>query len=392
MVSVVADNPLIQRSLLRIVALAEAAGAEFHRDLVVKCIDGTLSIEAPPDSAGSILIRLPWDCLVPIPPFEIAVAGDEFTIASYDTGITGTCVAMMEAMLELYNLTHKLAEHRRTSAWCLVASHPELLSNVMTGRQPRLRDAVASGNRGELEQKSFFGARVFGYTETPGASIFPVLLPILDAMNHHAQGERFHYDAPSEHGQVLRIARSKPLPEMGNECFANYGNHDCYDTWMSYGFVEEAPGFLRSRAMQIDLPGLGTIHSTDVVGARAKAALPPPVRDLHFYIPKLLLKREREIEISSVIVPGPRAPRALRRVLSLLIAELSPGRSVPRDLVLHAERQIIEGNREYYRTLKAALLDISLADGAQQPILDNFIRTCEIQLGWLRDYAGYAQG
>jgi hypothetical protein len=391
MVSVVADNPLIERSVLRIAALAEAAGAEFHRDLVVQCSDGALSVEAPPDSAGSILIRLPWDSLVPIPPFEIAVAGDDFSMASYDTEITGTSVAMMEAMLELYNLTHKLAEHRRTSPWCLVASHPELLPKIMTGRQPRLQDAIASGHRGEVELRSFLNARVFSYTETPEASSFPVLLPILDAMNHHARGERFRYDAPSERGQVLRIARSQPLPGMGDECFAYYGDHDCYDTWMSYGFVDDAPAFLRSRAMKIDLPGLGTIEIADVVRPLGKAALSPPIRDLHFYIPKILLKREHEIEISSLRVPGPRAPRALRRVLSLLIAELSTARSVPRDLVLHAEHQVIEGNDEYYRTLKAALHGIALEDRLQQPILDNFIRMCDIQLGWLRDYAGYAR-
>lgn len=91
-------------------------------------------------------------------------------------------------------------------------------------------------------------------------------------------------------------------------------------------------------------------------------------------------------------VPGPRAPRALRRVLSLLIAELSPGRSVPRELVLYAEQQIIDSDAEYYRWLKATLLDISPGAGVQQPIVDNFIRMCDIQLDRLRDYAGYAQG
>jgi hypothetical protein len=378
---------------MRIATLAEAAGAEFHRDLVVKCIGGTMSVEAPPGSAGSILMRLPWDCLVPVAPFEFSVAGDEFTIASHDPEVTGTCVALMEAMAELYNLTHKLAAHRRTSPWCLIASQPALLPKVMTGRQPpRLRDAIESGKRGEFELRSFFSARVFDYAEKPEAAIFPVLLPILDAMNHHPQGARFHYEDPSEGAKVLRIARSKPLPRMGDECFAYYGNHDCYDTWMNYGFVDQAPTFLRSRPMKIDLPGVGTIQITDVTGTRTKPALPPPIRDLHYYLPKLLRKRGREIETASVLVPGPQAPRALRRVLALLIAELSPRQSVSRELVLHAEQQVIAGNREYYGTLKEALLGISLEDGLQQPIVDNFLRMCDIQLGRLSDYADHAQG
>ena len=131
---------------------------------------------------------------------------------------------------------------------------------------------------------------------------------------------------------------------------------------------------------------------SDVFAIRNKQELPLPVSDLHFYIPKLLARQQGRIDIASVLVPGPQAPRALRRTLYLLVAELSPGRPPSRALVLDMERQIISVNTDYYQTLAAFLHAMTLKDELQRPILNNFIRMCELQLGHLRDYAGYATG
>jgi hypothetical protein len=392
MVMLLADNWEIERTLRRLVALSEAAGAEFSPDLVVKCVDGNLSIEAPPDSVGTVLMRLPWDCLVPISPFHLAVAGDELVISSYETSLTSTCVATMEAMLELYNLTNKLAVHRRTSPWSLLAEHPELLPNLMTGRRILYHELVRSGNRDQLEIKSFLNTRAFDYKATPGAPGFPVLLPVLDAMNHHSQGAPFAFDDSSGLGRVLTVGRSRPLPEAGNECFAFYRPHDCFDCWMGDGFIDETADFVRSLAMVIDIAGIGTIKMDDIFELRSKHELPPPVHDLHFYIPKLYATGRDQIHTAAVLIPGRQAPRALRRTLHFLITGLNHGRPPSRDLVLQAEQQVIAANTAYYQTLAGVLRTMTLRDERQRPILHEFIRMCEIQLGRLQAYAGHAAG
>ncbi len=392
MVSVLADNLENERSLRRLVALTEAAGAEFSRDLVVKCIDGSLSVEAPPDSVGSVLMRLPWDCLVPISPFQLAIAGDELVISSYEPSLTSTCVATMEAMLELYNLTNKLAAHRRTSPWSLIAAHPELLPNLMTGRRILYQDLIRSGNRDQLEIKSFLNTRAFDYKAKPGAPGFPVLLPVLDAMNHHSQGAPFAFDDSTLRGRVLTVTRSRPLPGTGNECFAFYRPHDCFDCWMGDGFIDETTDFVRSLSMVIDIAGIGTVKLDDVFALRSEHELPPPVRDLHFYIPKLYATGRNQIETAAVLIPGRQAPRALRRTLYFVISELRLGRPPSRDLVMSAEQQVIAANTSYYQTVAAFLRTMPIKEELQRPILENFIRMCEIQLGHLRDYARYAAG
>jgi hypothetical protein len=392
MVSVLADNLEVERSLHRLVALSEAGGAEFSPDLVVRCVDGNLSIEAPPDSVGNVLMRIPWDCLVPLAPFHFAIAEDKIVIASHEPELTGACVAMMEAMLELYNLTNKLAVHRRTSPWSLAASHPEILPNLLTGRAPGYRDLIVSGNRDELELQTFFKTRSLGYTETEATPGYSVLMPILDAMNHHLDGAPYGLDAGGTHGPTLTMARSRPSPGTGNECFACYGGHDCFDIWMGYGYLNDTPHFVRSLRIGLDLPGRGMIQTTDGFVRRKKEVLPSSVSDLQFYIPALFARKPGQINIASLLIPGRQAPRALRRTLQFLITELNPDRPPSRALVLHVEQQVIAANTTYYEALAAFLHAMPLKDELQRPILENFIRMCELQLGHLRDYAGYAAG
>jgi hypothetical protein len=394
MALIAADNRDVERSLQKLMMLSEEAGAEFSDDMVVKCVDGNFSIEAPPDCVGQVLIRLPWHSLVPLKPFELSIVNDDIVISSHDPGLTRTSVARMEAFLELYNLTHKLAMHRRTSPWPLVASHPELLAYVARGRG---RGAYVisgklyePGKENELLLRSFLNSRVFNHKisgqQSATQEIFlEVLLPILDSMNHNFHGALYSRDKDSS----LTVARSVPVPEMANECFAYYGWHDSFDTWITYGFIDESVPFVCSAPMRLDLPSLGTIQVGHVIQTRAAGEFPESEKDLYFYIPKLLARRESHIEVSSLLIPGPGAPRALRRTLHLLITEMHPGHPRQSDLVLQAEQQIVAANANYYKNLRALLHSLSPKDPLQQPVLENFIRLCDLQLARIQNYCLY---
>jgi hypothetical protein len=109
------------------------------------------------------------------------------------------------------------------------------------------------------------------------------------------------------------------------------------------------------------------------------------------YIPKLLAKGKRHIETASILIPGPRAPKALRQTLRFLISEISPDHSQQSDLVLYAENQIIAANNTFYQNLMAYLQTLSPADPYQKPILEEFIRLCDLQLARIQVYSGCAE-
>jgi len=78
--------------------------------------------------------------------------------------------------------------------------------------------------------------------------------------------------------------------------------------------------------------------------------------------------------------------------LHFLIAEMSPGHSRQRDLVMEAERQIIAANQAYYRDLLAFLRPLGPQDPLQKPILRDFLHLCELQLARIQNYLCYAKG
>jgi hypothetical protein len=395
MVSIAADDCDIERSLQKNVDLAQKDGAEFSDDLLLRSVKGYLSLEAPPESFGKLLIHLPWDCLVPIQPFQLAVNDDDIFIASHDAALTRGCVARMEAILELFNLTGKFAEHRRISPWALIAANPEVLSYIEQRRgagDPELNKLVASADDKTLMLQTFLHTRAYNYkldNAHPGTGHelhYPVLMPVLDLMNHHIYGAPYR-DLGEAEGRALTMSRSAPL--AGVECFACYGPYDSFDTWLGYDFVDGRVPFVCSMAMTIELPHLGTIRMGKV--AKSRAATPVSVTDL-FYAPKVLARRGNDIETASLLIPGPEHPTALRRALRHLITEMSPGHPRQNDLVLHAEEQIIAANRSYYSKLSAFLKTLQLTDPLHQPILDNFVRLCELQLARIQTYVACAEG
>jgi hypothetical protein len=392
MVSIAADDCDIARSLQKNIDLAEQDGAEFGDDLRLKCVEGYLSLAAPPETVGKLLIRLPWECLVPIEPFQLIVTGDHISISSHDAALTRGCVARMEAILELFNLAGKFAEHRRTSPWSLIASHPELLSYIAQRQgasDPVLNRLIACGDDKTLMLQTFLHTRAYDY-KLDNANLdngptlqYPVLMPVLDLMNHHIYGARYR-DVSDPVGRALTMSRSAPL--AGNECFACYGPYDSFDTWLGYDFIDGRASFVCSVAMTIELPRLGTIRLGNFVRPRARSDLPDSLRDAWFYIPKLRGRKGNHLQVSALLIPGPQAPAALRRALQFLIAEMSPGHPRQRDLAMQAEEQILIANETHYRDLMAFLRSLCPDEPLHRPIVDNFVQICELQLARIEAY------
>jgi hypothetical protein len=114
-------------------------------------------------------------------------------------------------------------------------------------------------------------------------------------------------------------------------------------------------------------------------------------RDLRTYVPPILSRKEKCLNVGTVWIPGTQAPRALRRALQLLIGELGAPRNRHRDLVIAAEEQIIDANLTYYAELKSLLKRLAVDNEVHRAIRASFVRLCDQQIARLRDYIGYAE-
>jgi len=188
------------------------------------------------------------------------------------------------------------------------------------------------------------------------------------------------------------MRRSAPLPGKGDECFASYGFHDAYDSWITYGFVDDDVPFVQSLPVTVDLYRVGTIRLGETPLARESDGTEPLPGDLASYVPPILSRNGNHLKVGAVVIPGPQAPRALRRALRVLIGELGVPRQQHRDLVRCAEEQILDANLTYYDELKSCLEGLSVDDDAHGAIRANFIRLCDAQVARIRNYLSYAAG
>jgi hypothetical protein len=376
--SVVADDQTIEKSLQKLVELLRVGGAQISDGLVIKCLAGNLSIEAPAVRRGNPLIRLPQNCFVPLLAFRLALDGDEIVISSASERLEKGVIAIAETMFELYNLTGKVAHHRRASPWSLIVAHPELVPYVAPPSRedfPFSAKDVMSGNKAKVMLDSFLHSRLFEHRQSGQAPSIPVLLPITDFFDHHWKGEPYSYAG----NRAVLMRRSAPLAGQGDKCFARYGLHDAYDSWMTYGFVDEDVPFVQSIATTVELPGVGTIRLDDASAPDESG------------IPRILSKKGNHLVASAVMIPGPDTRRALRRTLRVLINKLTGGQQNWRDLAIDAERQIIDANLAYYAELKTCLVGLAVDNAAHSSIRANFVRLCEGQVTRLRNYLSYGE-
>ena len=393
MVSIVSDDENIKRSLATLVERCVACGAQIADDLVIKCLDKELSVEASPDGMSGDLIRLPHTAILPLKSFTFSLRGDEILLKSHAPDLPARTVALVESMLETFNLTHKIAAHKKTSSFLFLASQPDLIPAMMEARnEPHLRSLLTldTGDKEKFILDTFFKSRALLYRGGKDAQPMIVLMPLIELLNHHFQGARYR-NIEHENGNIIAVARSRFRGADGKQCFAFYGPNDSLDAWLTYNFVDDQPPYTRSVSLEIVLPDLGTIR----VGAQGNMAilenLPQQAQDLRFYLPNITGKMEDRLDVTFLLIPGASAPRALRRVLSILIEDFSPGHPRHKEFIALAEEQVISKNIAFYEELKITLQNLKLNDPSRKDIQTALARVCDLQLARLRHYSTYAR-
>src|SRR5262249_6924427 len=141
------------------------------------------------------LMKLPENTLVPVGSFDLALEGDDIAIRGAEPGVTAERRALLESMVELYNLTGKIAWYRRTSPVLFLGSQPDLARLIARGRdepmQRALERVMTGANTDSIVLRRFITTRWFRFQRDSDENSERVLMPILDLMNHHAQGSIF---------------------------------------------------------------------------------------------------------------------------------------------------------------------------------------------------------
>jgi len=386
MVKISAEDSEMEQLLTSLCDVAVEHGGYIHDELCIECVGGNLSVTAPKTiESGKPLITIPQDGILPLNEIEFRVNGDEVFIASMSEKVNLGQAKMAELMVAIYNATGKIAAQRLCSPDMLFFHDKDLLMRV-TGEGFVARCAKREPDQfvlGSFLQSRKLSMKLFS-DENPDPKPEPVLMPLIDFFNHHPKAQPFG----RKDGNL--VVYKTDLDSDDEECYVNYGRHDDHMSFTTYGYVETRSSHVLCRPMRVVVPNVGEIVIRKKPEARFNPQqLPGPLKGLGQFLSPIIFSGDREsLTFSALRIPSPAAPRAMRRILSFYVGNMS-GRLKDDELeraVQDIEQRVIDFNHAYYADLIADLADYKAAPGMEM-IIDNMKLMARCQLAKIEVYA-----
>ncbi len=399
MAIVESDNPEIKKELLALEKLIEQGGGGIHSKVIICDQGGGLSIKtAEPMDRGKEIIRLSRDTLLPADQYNVLVKRDEFHLEfPKNSSLSNLQRQLAETMIALYNLTGKVRLHKELSFLLSLQPYPELFEKLKEGRvfgknvlnwSERLRKGMDEDEFNDFLSDSFLKTRHLGYGDHLRTSDVSILMPLVDFLNHHWQGAAFNVGLGVRKGDLAVTANQ--VVEGSTECYAFYGPMDALDTLLRYDFVDEYSPVVRSVPVTLEVDGFGTIKVNSTPGVINTKKLGKQIADLNRFIPTLTARKDKQFfGVSHLLIPTDGSPKALRRVLYIILANMTQEPEMDKSFyepwIRQAEAKILEINIAFYNDLLELTRKISEKNGPG-PGLDRVNQMARAQLRKLAQY------
>jgi hypothetical protein len=388
------DNAELEKCLQEHVKCLVSHGAWFSPDLIISGHNGRLCIKsASVRKIRTSFIRVPLS-LMPLKR-DFAFTGKDGTLQCrpVSADVCDLHIQVMDQMIAMYNLCGKLADWSNASPLLALDRWPDVLAKVLETKKnvPKIKsynELLQKGCKEELMVDSFLGSRIFnlnhhymkelGYKDAEqGQAVF---LPVIDYLNHWFQAENFAIKP--EPAPVSMHISGKASSDAG-EVFVRYNLYDPLDTFLFYGFVDTCSPWLASIPTRLDLPDGRQLDILNTGGVMKKQ-LPPQIKDLRLYIPTLQHHNQEVVRVNKLLIPGAGAPRALQRVLGVMLQGLDLGldRTALVKWITFAEEALIETNRKWWKELEALTSGLP----GDLPMKQDLQTLCSFSLGHLHSY------
>ena len=384
------ENPALKKALVDLHALIVDCGGYVSDDVTLLEVQGELSIlSSLPNDNHENLIVLPDSCLPRINDFVIKAHDNELSAEPRSSNVSETHIATMGLMINVYNITNKLSKHRATNPWLALKNSPALMQKLYEARaaEPKVKEYYEKFKRNNFDElllDSFLGSRMFDLNSAGESERLYCIMPFIDFANHYLGSPPIQLN--NDKASTLSLRNSVPIAGS-KECYYCYSILDALDSFLVFGFVDANSLFVRSVPLQFDLNEYSRIQVHSRATRLFTGKLSDYVQDLRLYLPYILEVDDSVMQLSHLIIPGETAPVALRRVLTYLIRDWKPGLapSVVNNIVINAEKSIINKNVDYYTSLLSA---IEGSDDVSADITQSMKSLVDIQLNKLYQYQG----
>lgn len=354
------------RIFAEIASIVRENGGALHAGLVVRSngegYSAAITAHGLAQSPDLPLIVIPRPLLIPVDGIGWGVRDGVLEAVSGVASLSSLQRRLLDRMLSLYNLAHKVDEACRSMPVLALQGQQSLLERLRRGRRRWKGEPVAPAD-------AFIGTRTLAYVPSPpsgpdgSARPTRVLMPLIDVLNHHQHGAPFAATA-----EGVRIAVRAHGADL--ECFCSYGFRDALSLLLNYGFASTQPRFVQSIACEVDVAGWGRLD----------------IQRQDFIPPRDLPRIERADDgagISHLNIMADSDRHALERLaLALRMLQPGAGSTAVQAAALDAWAQVHALNLAYYRELSDA---VDAASGLEaqvsamlRTVIDHQLRMLEL--------------
>lgn len=411
MIQIRSDNAGIEKHLRALESAIEAGGGGLHSNLMISSHEGVLTIETADDMrAGREIIRLTRETVLPEDQFEVHYNGSSFDYSECEDALLGDEQRrLMEATIGLYNDTNKASLFERDSAFLCLRRHKALFDVVSEGRslpkhtQEWMGKFDVAGDddvetRHEFIADGFLKTRYLGYSDDKRVASVSILMPVVDFLNHHANGAGFAVAGAVRAGD-LSVVNAQPV-EGSRECYAFYGMMDALDSMLRYDFPDTLSPVVRSVPVELDFFGYGRISIGGPTAGNPVKGVSKAMRSVAQFTPNIFAPSDDDrangviLNVPYMFIPVRAGmPLMMVRVLGYVLNDLirrgdyDLSADDRRAWVKEAEGKILEANKVYYAKL-ASVAGALQADAPGDHVLDLFSMLAKSQVEKLAGYTG----
>jgi hypothetical protein len=391
------DTAEQEKTLRKICDLVRGNGGFIHDDLIIGCRGVELFVHAPDTiAANDIILSLNPKTILPLDMFTLGLDGDDIILKEHDPSLESAQIALMQEMLVLYNLSGKIKDHRENATWMLLLDDPELMALLMHTSELKTQksvDDLAVMSADELCLTTFIRTRQLGLKkenvkETEKDAYHKIIMPLIDFLNHHPSAPG--YVLPVDREETVLVTKSTPVAGS-QECYVSYSRLDGLSSLVSYNYLEPNAPFVQSVPFSIDVAGLCAFEIKYTTHAK-HIELPDAIKDLAFYIPGMSVETgPLTLKIGYLYIPQKSAPRALRRVLNLILTQVQHQLTPIQieEFVTGVEAHVIDCNLSFYNDILAHCEHYN-DDYPRIAIIKSLRIMCALQIEKIKNYPFYA--
>lgn len=384
--SIITQNILVKQKLSTLVEMLLSNGAlidknlQIHYDtdgLSIHCVDDALHVKKRIEIPNKIIPRLN--------NFHFDIKAENLTCTP-KMPMNPLDEKIMSLMIDIFNLTHKIATHKNSNIFYNLKDHRDFLSLLLSPLQSATIDNYLNLlDKGELTNlllHTFLGTRKFNLEDND--TLEPVLIPLIDYLNHKVTTQGYQ----SDKNKMSTYVETSLTHEKETQLFVSYNYFDALEALIYYGFADTSTPLLFSIPMTITINDTLTLEIKNTNFRKFTnekiSEILLPIKEI---IPNIK-KEDTKITISKLVIPSVQLPYALRQILHLVLNEIGIENSqdIRLSMIERIEKQLIANNLTHFINLQSKLNVIIQEDTLNSYTKEQLHTLIQHNIKHLKDY------